>query len=122
MDILKRMGIFVAGKEGDHKNRDTLDNRRENLRSVSHTENMRNTERHEKRKGFTFHKAQGLWRAYVSYPGGIQISLGYWRTEEKAKEIAGLGRNLQSKSNSIKEFEENWKQLSVREKYDRSKM
>ncbi len=53
------------GMETDHINGDRLDNRRENLRSVSRSENQRN-----KVKRPSFDKSRGKWVASLRYYGG----------------------------------------------------
>jgi len=57
----------------DHMNGNSLDNRRENLRVVSHMENIRNRAGANKNGtsghlGVSFHKAKGVWRAYIMLP------------------------------------------------------
>src|SRR5271167_2965505 len=47
------------GQEVDHINRDKLDNRRENLRFCTHSENMQN----KKQLGITWHKNRNKWQA-----------------------------------------------------------
>lgn len=78
--------IFLLGrKEGleiDHKNRDKLDNRRSNLRFVSHLVNMRNTK-------LTKSKTVGVSQRYGHYVASIHIDcktkhLGCFDTEEEA--------------------------------------
>lgn len=54
------------GSEADHVNGDTLDNRRENLRTCSVSENRRNYHRRKEGyssrfKGVTWDKSRGLW-------------------------------------------------------------
>lgn len=53
-------------KEGDHINGDGLDNRRANLRIVTHAQNRKNTRPitgQSRHKGVTFHK--GKWQAQI---------------------------------------------------------
>jgi hypothetical protein len=76
----------VDGMDIDHANRNTLDNRRSNLRHVSRSANNRNRERTSSRSsyfGVCFHPHSGLWRAYVNV-GGKQISGGYFRRPDEA--------------------------------------
>lgn len=122
--------LFLMGKdlnkirqseEVDHINRNTLDNRRENLRVVNHFQNMKNTARHEHRTGFVFHKRTGLWLAYVNFPSKM-VSLGYWRTKEKASDVARFGRELQATCSSVNEFKEQWKNKRPRKSYDKTGM
>ena len=45
----------------DHINRNKLDNRKENLRIISHLENNLNTDRIQKGKGYCFRKDRNKW-------------------------------------------------------------
>jgi hypothetical protein len=58
------------GMEVDHINGDPLDNRRANLRVVTHGENLRNqklrTDSKSGFKGVSFDKDRGTWYAYVN--------------------------------------------------------
>lgn len=69
-------GMFV-----DHINGDKLDNRRENLRIVTHAQNCRNTGIRSKNTsgipGVSFHKKSQKWRAYLVFERR-QIELGIY--------------------------------------------
>lgn len=70
----------------DHINRDRLDNRRSNLRIVSHQRNMCNLGSREgtsQFRGVSWDKDRELWRACVS-PGGRQRMLGRFHREDDA--------------------------------------
>lgn len=123
-EILRVPGprLKLLKQEIDHINGETLDNRKCNLRIVSHHENMQNTKRHKESKGICFHLASRLYIAYVSFPNNGRVSLGYWRTEDRAIEIATLGKELQKTYNTVLSFKEQWKKVKPRDKYDRSKM
>ena len=58
-----------------------LDNRIENLRNVTHAENMKNITA----KGYYFHKQAGKWRAGISI-NGKHKHLGLFNTPEEARE------------------------------------
>lgn len=78
----------VAGEEVDHKNGDTLDNHRSNLRACKHSENGRNLKKWSTKtsshyKGVCFHKQSGKWRGYIVL-NGKQNHLGLFVTEEEA--------------------------------------
>lgn len=123
-EVLWLMGIKIqqTGLETDHINQDTLDNRRENLRVVSHHENMLNTKRHKERLGYMKHKPSGNWFAYVNYPNHRVVSLGYWKTKERAAEIAKMGQELQKSCVTSKIFKEEWKKIAPRQRYKREGM
>lgn len=67
----------------DHINRNTLDNRKCNLRTVSQRDNCQNNGNKHGQAGVGFHKASNKWRAYY-HIGDKQISLGYYNTREEA--------------------------------------
>lgn len=70
----------------DHINHDTLDNRRSNLRKVTHKQNMMNV-RPRSANGYkgvsSIAGTNKVWRAYIK-PNGKQISLGLYETKEEA--------------------------------------
>lgn len=76
-----------AGTEVDHVNRDTLDNRRGNLRPATSTQNKFNQTRRRDNtsghKGVSFCKQTGMWRA-TAKGDGRQVSLGRHETVEAA--------------------------------------
>lgn len=75
-------GVYV-----DHKNRDGLDNRRDNLRLATPAQNQHNqrtnTANHSGFKGVHFHKNGGKWRAQILV-NGTRVSLGLYDTPEAA--------------------------------------
>lgn len=74
-------------KRVDHINGDTLDNRRANLRFVTHVENLINAPafRHGKsgHRGVSWYPNYGMWRAYIHIQRKMR-TLGYFRTIEEA--------------------------------------
>lgn len=75
------------GIQVDHINGDGLDNRRENLRLVSPSENMRNRPAPKSNKsgykGVSFYKSRGLWQAQIQVEGKKK-TLGYFSSPEVA--------------------------------------
>lgn len=73
------MGIDISGMEVDHINGIKHDNRWENLRAVSHAENMRNMRKSLRNTsgvtGVCWRAAQKKWQAYI-YIGKRFIHLG----------------------------------------------
>ena len=72
----------------DHINNNRFDNRRENLRSVTNTQNQMNqlkckTPKTSIYKGVSWHKERGKWRVYIR-ANKKSISLGSYQTEEEA--------------------------------------
>lgn len=85
--ILSRMiGRDVERNEqAEHINRNTLDNRRENIRIASQSQNNMNTKRRlDNTSGYKGVSKRGnKWRAYIQVDYK-QIHLGYFDTEELA--------------------------------------
>jgi hypothetical protein len=75
-------GLFV-----DHRNGDSLDNRRENLRIATRTQNVCNNRKRKNKTslfvGVYFHKWHGLWASNIVH-NGIRIFLGYFDSEIEA--------------------------------------
>jgi len=85
-----RMHRLIAntphGMITDHINQNRLDNRKENLRACTHSENMRNLS--NQGKGYWFQKQNNNWVVEVH---GKHI--GVFQTEEQAQKIVVLVRN-----------------------------
>lgn len=81
------MGVTDPKIQVDHKNRDTLDNRRENLRICNENQNQQNKKKHEncssKYKGVILRES-GKWRVRISIPSGKRIQLGEYIHEVDA--------------------------------------
>lgn len=79
--------IHGDGKEADHINGDTLDNRRENLRVCEHKDNVRNIRFNSKNtsgfKGVSYHKVRRKFQAYIGVDGK-RLYLGLHDTAEDA--------------------------------------
>lgn len=75
------------GEQCDHKDHDTLNNQRNNLRIVTHHQNQRNQKSNKnsssKYKGVCFHKQTGKWQATIKV-NNKSIYLGLFFTEEEA--------------------------------------
>lgn len=73
--------------QGDHINHDTLDNRRENLRAATRSENQQNKGKTRRNKtglkGVNLHKRSGLFRASITV-NSKSCHLGYRKTAEEA--------------------------------------
>jgi len=81
--LSKRLHNFIMnppeGFDVDHINHDTLDNRRENLRVCTRSQNCMN----RLVKGVCYRKEQKKWRAYIKV-NGKTIDLGGFPTEKEA--------------------------------------
>lgn len=73
--------------EIDHIDGNKLNNRIENLRSVTVRQNQQNQKRHRAGKllGSSFDKTKNLWRSQI-HVDGVQISLGNFGSERLAHE------------------------------------
>ena len=82
------------GLEGDHINRNKLDNRRSNLRAVTRAGNAQNYPAIAKKssvyRGVHLH-SPGVWRAKIEVHGKV-IHLGLFTDEQQAAEAARAGR------------------------------
>jgi len=87
--------IPLGGFCGDHENGDTLDNRKENLRVATESQNKQNSHRKgsdcsSRFKGVSQHKPSGKWEAYIKLDGKKK-HLGLYSSEldaAKAYDIA----------------------------------
>lgn len=81
------LGVDDAGVMVDHINGDPLDNRRENLRVCSNSENQRNRGVSKNSstgyKGVCFHKQSGKYRAQIRHQGA-RHTIGQFPTPEEA--------------------------------------
>lgn len=81
--------LIMNAPEGslvDHINGDGLDNRRENLRLATQSENLRNRRKYKgssKYLGVGWNKWRGVWVATVGYENRV-LNLGTFKTEEEA--------------------------------------
>lgn len=93
-------GIDPRNKEIDHIDEDTTNNRPDNLRLASSSENSQNvsvTKRNKSGiKGVSFNKFRNNWRAFLSY-GGAYRNLGSFSTKEEAAEAIRKVRESQHK-------------------------
>jgi hypothetical protein len=92
--------VGIGFLEVDHIDGDPLNNTRENLRLVTHQENMLNTARHKERKGYAYNRRANLWSVYLDMPFQKRKYLGYTKTEKEAKERAEEAKRNAYNSNS----------------------
>ena len=90
--------VLVEPSDGqvvDHIDGNGLDNRRANLRAVSHRANIQNQRSRPRGRsrfrGVCWHKQLGRWRAYAARDGR-QVSLGTFSDEEEAGAAAAAYR------------------------------
>lgn len=78
--------VLLGIKGVDHKNNNTLDNRRENLRPCSQAQNSANAKKSRRGniyKGASFHKRQRMWNSHIRI-GRKLHHLGSFKTAEEA--------------------------------------
>ena len=78
----KYLDINDLKQEVDHIDGNRLNNNIENLRIVSHHQNMMN---YTKAKGYSWNKASGKWMAQIQL-NGKQIHLGSFTSEDEARQ------------------------------------
>lgn len=96
--LAERWGWEIEGMDIDHVNGNSLDNRRENLRVATRSENMCNRVKTANNtsgfKGVTWNKQCGKWRARVKLKGKSH-HLGYFENvTEAADAYAAAARRL----------------------------
>lgn len=79
------LGLKPGDPDVDHRNRNGLDNRRENLRLATKSQNGMNQGKQRRDtssqfKGVSFHKGPQKWCAYITV-NGKKIGLGHYDTE-----------------------------------------
>jgi beta-glucosidase/6-phospho-beta-glucosidase/beta-galactosidase len=74
----------------DHINRDPLDNRKTNLRSVTHKQNSENRTDSDN-SGVSWSRASRKWKAYLRI-SGKQKHLGYYLTQQEAREVCNRAK------------------------------
>jgi len=83
------------GKLVDHKNGDTLDNRKCNLRLCSHAQNARNSKKRKgssRFKGVNWNPRDEKWQARIQLNGRTR-SLGYSKKKKKPQSTTTLPHN-----------------------------
>jgi hypothetical protein len=96
---LHRLVVGASGGEQvDHKNRDRLDCRRENLRKVTSAQNLMNKSISKVNtsgyKGVSFDKRRNKWRSRIKL-NGKELNLGYYSTrEDAARAYNGMAAEL----------------------------
>ena len=68
----------------DHINRNKLDNRKINLRIVSHLENIKNSNKVLNAKYYSFHKRRNKYIVYIKNNNKCKF-IGYYNTEKEAQ-------------------------------------
>ena len=82
--------LLCSGPYVDHINGNTLDNRRENLRSCSQSHNLLNSVKRNgssKYKGVSWSKSRQRWCVYVCDLNGVKHNLGRFLDEETAHQV-----------------------------------
>lgn len=89
----RRIMKTPKGLDVDHINRNGLDNRKSNLRNVTHSQNLHNRPKqknsHNKYKGIYLDKRVNRWFARIKVDGK-SISLRSYKTQEEAGEAYRL--------------------------------
>lgn len=82
-----------GGPVVDHINRNSLDNRKANLRIVSQKENMSNGIRSLNRVGVCYNKRAKLWFVYKDSKDSPRVNLGYRKTRQEAEALLANANN-----------------------------
>ena len=79
--------LCVGAFQVDHKDLDSLNNQRDNLRPATRTANQGNTKKRKDNgsgfKGVSWHKRVGAWQAQIGIRG-CRTSLGYFQNPQEA--------------------------------------
>lgn len=83
-------GFVPLGYVVDHKDRNVLNNQKENLRLATISQNNQNNDQQlsskSGRKGVSWYAKRSCWRAAISV-NGKKVHLGYFATVEEAAEV-----------------------------------
>lgn len=88
---------WVMAEQGfciDHIDGDPLNNQRSNLRIVTQTENMRNTNRHKNREGVAYDSRHDRYKVYIDQPDKKRINVGTYRTRLAAEVALGQAKAI----------------------------
>ncbi len=87
--IVARMGVICDGKDIDHKNGDTLDNRRANLRAVAHRENLWNSRTTKSLSGVrgVVQRTPTRFEVSIRDANGKRLWLGSYKTLEEGQAV-----------------------------------
>jgi len=80
-------GYPPIGYEVDHQDTDPLNNRKYNLRFVTHQQNLQN----RKSKGYSWVKSRNKWETYIQI-NNKKINLGHFTDEQTAAKVAREAR------------------------------
>lgn len=102
--IKQRLGVtFGPGDVVDHVNRNTLDNRRNNLRVVTQVENAENSKLVDNARGVFYEVAAARWKAYIGHKRRT-VFLGSFKEEASALEARRLAQTLKDPTFTMEEF------------------
>lgn len=97
-------GEIPDGKEIDHKNRDKFNATPENLRAITHAENVANGSHRKNNssgyRGVSWKKDRGVWEAYI-HAGYRKIRLGYFSDLVEAARVVNAA------------FKQQWPEVEV---------
>lgn len=82
------------GQLVDHKNRDSLDNTKNNLRITNKSVNAYNTDRSEKGSFIYYIANRGTWKACVPHTTNPLIAIGTFKTYEEALQAQKIYKEL----------------------------
>jgi HNH endonuclease len=85
--VLNVMPWELDGREVDHRDRNPLNCREENLHLVSHRENIHNSKSVINRRGVYYNVSNKRWQAFLMPLGKNKIYLGTTATEEEARAL-----------------------------------
>jgi hypothetical protein len=87
--ILGILNVPYTELHTDHRNHDTLDNRRENIRKATPKQNNQNSRGygHSGYKGVTLITGGSSWQATISVQRPVNICLGYYPNKEDAARV-----------------------------------
>jgi hypothetical protein len=83
-------GFITDGLCIDHIDGDVSNNKIENLRQVTHSENHHNL---RSAKGYNYHKKRNQWRAYITANKKVH-NLGWYKTAKEAKKAYWVAKKI----------------------------